>query len=69
MAALCCQRARLRWPVCDILYPNRTMIRVRAIGLTAGPWVTTTLGTLIPDFWLSDAAPFWLGDSTAFWSR
>lgn len=53
---------------CDILYPNRTMIRVRAIGLTAGPWVTTTLGTLIPDFWLSDAAPFWLGDSTAFWS-
>lgn len=53
---------------CDILYPNRTMIRVRAIGLTAGPWVTTTLGALIPDFWLADDVPFWLGDATAFWS-
>ncbi|WP_444452046.1 host specificity factor TipJ family phage tail protein [Rhodobacter capsulatus] len=54
---------------CDILYPNRTMIRVRAVGLTAGPWVATTLGTLIPDFWLSDSAPFWLGDTTPFWSN
>ncbi|PYF09566.1 putative tail protein [Rhodobacter viridis] len=53
---------------CDILYPNRTMIRVRAVGLTAGPWVATTLGTLIPDFWIADTAPFWLGDSTPFWS-
>ena len=54
---------------CEILYPNRSMIRVRAVGLTAGPWTSTTLGTLIPDFWLSDSAPFWLGDSTPFWSN
>ncbi|MGV8987659.1 MAG: host specificity factor TipJ family phage tail protein [Cypionkella sp.] len=53
----------------DLLHLNRTMVRIRAIGLTAGPWLATTLGDLIPDFWLSDLTPFWLGDSDPFWSN
>ena len=53
----------------ELLYLNRTMIRVRGIGLTAGPWLATTLGALIPDFWLSDGTPFWLEDSDPFWSN
>lgn len=55
--------------VTDLLYGARTMIRIRGLGLAAGPWVHTTLGTLIPDFWLSDDTPFWLADSEPFWSN
>lgn len=53
----------------DLLYAARTMVRVRAMGLAAGPWVAATAGTLITDFWLSDETPFWLDDSLPFWSN
>jgi hypothetical protein len=52
----------------DLLYRNRTMIRVRAIGLTAGPWLVTTLGDLIPQAWISDLTPAWTTDSNLAWS-
>lgn len=55
--------------VTELLYGARTMIRMRGIGLAAGPWIFTTLGDLIPDFWLSDDTPFWLDDSEPFWSN
>jgi hypothetical protein len=54
--------------VFDLLYASRTMVRVRGLGLAAGPWVAATLGDLIPDFWLTDSTPFWLADTDPFWS-
>jgi hypothetical protein len=51
-----------------LLHSARTMIRVRGVGLTAGPWVAATLGSLISDFWNTDATPFWTSDSNPFWS-
>ena len=51
-----------------LLHAARTMIRVRGVGLAAGPWTAATLGSLIPGFWLSDDTPFWGADSDPFWS-
>jgi hypothetical protein len=51
-----------------LLYANRTMVRVRGVGLAAGPWAAATIGSLIPEFWLADAAPFWGADTDPFWS-
>lgn len=54
----------------ELLYQVRTMIRIRAIGLAAGPWIYALLGELIPDFWLTDETPFWADDDAApFWSN
>ena len=53
----------------DILHALRTMIRVRGVGSAAGDWVGGTIGTLIPDFWLSEEDDFWAdADSDPFWS-
>ena len=51
-----------------LLFATRTMIRARAIGALDGPWTYTTLGSLIPDFWIADGAAFWTSDAAAFWS-
>ena len=53
----------------QLMYTNRTMVRVRGSGLAAGPWIAATLGALIPDFWLSDDTPFWTADTDPFWSN
>lgn len=52
----------------NLMHANYTLVRVRGVGLLAGPWLYGTLGELIPDFWLSDATPFWASDPTPFWS-
>lgn len=54
--------------VIDLLYAARTMIRVRGIGLAAGPWVVATLGDLIADMWNSPSTPMWTLDWNAMWS-
>jgi hypothetical protein len=56
--------------VVTLLYATRTMLRVRALGLVAGPWAATTAGSLVPAFWYGDDTdPFWTGaDSDPFWS-
>lgn len=51
-----------------LLYSARTMIRVRGVGLAAGPWVAASLGDLIPDFWNTSATPMWTADSNTMWS-
>lgn len=54
--------------VAPLLYAKRTMIRVRGNGLAAGPWISNTLGNLLPSFWNTDDAAFWTGDGNIFWS-
>jgi hypothetical protein len=54
--------------VLSLLHPNRTMIRVRGLGLAAGPWVASTLGSLILNFWNSDPTPMWTADANPMWS-
>ncbi|MBD3764935.1 MAG: phage tail protein [Rhodobacterales bacterium] len=51
-----------------LLYSARTMIRVRGVGLAAGPWIARTLGALIPDFWNTDQTPMWTLDTNPMWS-
>lgn len=53
--------------VITIFYPTQTLIRVRGVGLAAGPWIAATLGSLIGDFWLADAAAFWGADASIYW--
>lgn len=52
----------------ELLYAARTVVRVRGIGLAAGPWIATTLGALIPEFWNTDDTPFWTYDGDPMWS-
>ena len=52
----------------SLLHSARTMIRVRGVGLTAGPWIAATLGSLIPSAWNTDATPAWTLDSNPAWS-
>lgn len=49
--------------------PKRTLIRVRGVGLAAGPWRAAAIGSLIPRFWNPLAStPIWVGDLNAMWS-
>jgi len=54
--------------VSDLMFTNRTMVRVRASGLAAGPWVAATVGDLIPDMWNTDDTAFYTSDLNAMWS-
>ena len=45
--------------VLPLFFAAQTLIRVRGIGLTAGPWVAAALGTLIPNMWNTDATAMW----------
>lgn len=55
--------------VTELLYAAKTLIRVRGIGLAAGPWVTTSLGNLIPEIWNPDpTTPIWTWDGNPIWS-
>jgi hypothetical protein len=51
-----------------LLYAARTMIRLRGIGLAAGPWQYATLGSLIIDMWNTDATLMWTADANLMWS-
>lgn len=53
--------------VATLMHVNRTMVRVRGVGKAAGPWIASTIGDLIPDFWLTDTTPFWTADADPFW--
>lgn len=53
----------------ELLYAARTLIRVRGMGLAAGPWVATSLGALIPEMWNPDpTTPMWTSDGNPMWS-
>lgn len=55
--------------VIDLLYANQTMVRVRGLGLAAGPWAATTLGSLIAFMWSADdATAMWTADPNPMWS-
>lgn len=55
--------------VATLLFANRTMIRVRGIGLTAGPWIAAPVGALMPFmFNPSPATAMWTTDSNLMWS-
>jgi hypothetical protein len=54
--------------IAPLMYTARTMVRVRASGLAAGPWVAATIGTLIPDMWNSDETPMFTADINPMWS-
>ena len=54
--------------VLTLLFAAQTLIRVRGIGLTAGPWIAAALGTLIPNMWNTDATPMWTADANPMWS-
>lgn len=52
----------------DLMFANRTMIRVRASGLAAGPWIAATVGALIPAMWNTDDTALYTSDLNAMWS-
>lgn len=54
--------------VIGMLYADRTLIRVRGIGLAAGPWAAAALGDLIPYMWTADDAAMWTADSNPMWT-
>jgi hypothetical protein len=54
--------------VIALLYASQTLIRVRGIGLAAGPWTAAALGSLLYYMWTTDDALLWTGDSNPMWS-
>lgn len=53
-----------------MLYSDRTMVRVRGLGLAAGPWSAAAVGDLLGYMWTgSDSDLMWTGsDSDLMWS-
>lgn len=52
-----------------LLHSKRTMIRIRGVGLAAGPWKASTMGDLIPGMWNSSATLMWSAtDTDLMWS-
>lgn len=53
-----------------LLHPSRAMIRVRGMGLLAGPWTAANIGALIGLMWATDETTLmWAVDDTALmWS-
>lgn len=54
--------------VLTLFFAAQTLIRVRGMGLAAGPWVAAALGSLIPDMWNTDATPMWTTNANPMWS-
>ncbi|OYU38600.1 MAG: phage tail protein [Pseudorhodobacter sp. PARRP1] len=54
--------------VITLLFAAQTLIRVRGVGLAAGPFMAAALGTLIPNMWNTDATPMWTADANPMWS-
>lgn len=51
-----------------LLYASQTLVRVRGIGLTAGPYVKASLGSLITFMWGGASDPIWTADANLMWS-
>ena len=51
------------------IYGSQTWIRVCAIGLTKGPWVTMLYGSSADYMWLADANPMWNAVTTTLMWR
>jgi len=51
------------------LYGVQTLIRVRGVGLTAGPWVALFYGSSADYMWVNDDAPMWAADPSQFMWR
>jgi hypothetical protein len=50
------------------LYGSATIVRVAAVGLTRGPWVTVFYGDSADYMWTTDAAAMWdVDDSELMW--
>ena len=50
------------------LYGSQTLIRVRGVGLTAGPWSALFYGSVSDYMWVNDAANMWnANDTTLMW--
>lgn len=49
------------------LYGAATIVRVAAVGMTVGPWVTCAYGSLADYMWLGSSSPMWTGDSNLMW--
>lgn len=49
------------------LYGASTIIRVAAVGMTVGPWVTCAYGSLADYMWSGDSSLMWSGDATTMW--
>lgn len=49
------------------LYDAATIVRVAAVGMTVGPWVTCAYGSLADYMWLGSSSPMWTGDSNTMW--
>ena len=54
--------------VLTLLYSSQTLIRVRGMGLAAGPWVADSVGSLINLMWTTDTTAMWTADANAMWS-
>lgn len=54
--------------VLTLFFAAQTLIRVRGIGLAAGPWMAAALGSLIPNMWNTDATPMWTTNANPMWS-
>jgi hypothetical protein len=50
------------------IYEKRTLVRVRGVGILAGPWVSAVLGELTPPIWTADSAAKWTSDPNLIWS-
>jgi len=55
------------WAV-TALYGSQTLIRVRGVGLVAGPWSSLFYGSVSDYMWVNDAANMWNAtDTTLMW--
>mgnify|MGYP003591584831 FL=1 len=51
------------------LYGAQTLIRVRGVGMTAGPWVALFYGSSADYMWVSDAQLMWQTDAASLMWR
>lgn len=49
------------------LYGAETVVRVAAVGMVRGPWVSINYSFIADYFWTSDAALMWTSDGAAMW--
>ena len=49
------------------LYGAATLVRVAAVGMTRGPWVTVAYGSLADYMWQGDSSLMWSGDANIMW--
>lgn len=50
-----------------VLYPDRTMVRVRGLGTAPGPWSVAAVGALVGLYWLHPDLLFWSADPDPYW--